>query len=273
VEVLVTGGTGVVGRQVVERLHARGTAVRVLSRRSSLQLPDGVRTFRGDLRSGAGLSEALAGADVVVHCASATGNPLYRPARRTDVDGTRRLLEAARQRGTPHLVYISIVGVDRVPLGYYRAKLETEQVIENSHLPYTILRTTQFHDLVLRVLQTSPAPLLIIPAGFRFQPIHSAEVAERLVELTRSSPAGHVADMGGPQVRGIEDLARTYLVSTGRTRVIVRLPLPGRAAAAFRAGHHLCPERVVGTVSWEDFLTQHLDSSSRNETTRRPRHE
>lgn len=153
-----------------------------------------------------------------------------------------------------------------MPLGYYRAKLETEQVIENSHLPYTILRTTQFHDLILGVLRASPAPLLIIPAGFRFQPIHSAEVAERLVELTRSAPAGRAADMGGPQVRGIEDLARTYLVSTSQKRAIVRLPLPGRAAAAFRAGRHLCPDQAVGTVSWEDFLTQHLDSSSRSIT-------
>lgn len=154
--VLVTGGTGTLGRAVVQRLldaapaGARLTdgrpAVRVLSRRSRSAADDRPYDWAtGDLRSGEGIDAAVTGADVVIHCATTLG--------RGDVEATRRLTDAvARQPdGSPHLVHISIVGIDRIPLGYYRAKLEAERIIESSQVPWTILRATQFHDLIARI--------------------------------------------------------------------------------------------------------------------------
>src|SRR5215218_4933164 len=140
--VLVTGGTGVLGSRVVSRLASGGNAVRVLSRRER-QGGDGVQSFRGELRSGKGLSAAVDGVDTIVHRAS---SPLWR-ARATEVSGLRNLI-AATGAARPHLLYISIVGVDRIPYYYYRAKWEAEQGLSASSLPWTILRATQFHYLI-----------------------------------------------------------------------------------------------------------------------------
>ncbi len=213
--ILVTGGTGTLGRLVTERLRSDGHDVRVLSRRS--------QPYAVDLRDGAGpgLDAAVAGVDVIVHCASTP--------RGGDERAARNLIEAARKAGVGHLVYISIVGVDRVPLGCYRAKLAVEKLVEESGLGWTVLRTTQFHDLVLRVLAgAARLPVLLLPAGVSDQPIAADEVAARLAELAAAPPAGRVADMGGPQVRAFTDLAHAYLRATGKRRPVLRVPLAGR---------------------------------------------
>ena len=142
--ILVTGGSGTLGRGVVARLLAAGHQVRVLSRRP--RPAGGTATAEwvtGDLLCGDGLAGAVTGVEAIVHCA---GDP-RRP--RVDSNGTRNLLRAARAAGAPHLVDISIVGVDRVPYRYYQAKLQAERLIQASGLPWTILRATQFHQLVL----------------------------------------------------------------------------------------------------------------------------
>lgn len=247
-QVLVTGGTGELGRAVVARLVAAGQPVRVLSRRERPAVPPGVGVAQGDLAAGVGVAEAVAGVETVVHCASNS-------RRATDVAGTQRLVAAAATTGVRHLVYISIVGVDRNPFSYYRAKLDAEGIIEQGSVPWTILRATQFHSLLLRFLQSQGRlPVLLVPRGFRFQPIDSGEVAARLVALALDEPAGWVPDMGGPRVRTAEDLARAFLAASERRRPLLRVPLPGRAARAFRAGAQLAPEHADGTITWEDYL-------------------
>lgn len=247
--VLVTGGTGVVGRALVDRLRDRGVAeVRVLTRRPP---EPGLGHVTGDLETGAGLAAAVAGVDVIVHCATAAD--YLRPRR--DVVQARRLL-AALGTARPHLVYISIVGVDRVRFGYYRAKLATEWLIESSGLPWTVLRTTQFHDLALMflMLMTRP-PVVVVPRGFRGQPVDVGEVADRLAALALGAPAGRVPDFGGPRVESAEELTRTYLTATGRRRPALRLPVPGRVAADFRAGGHLLSAGAMrGERTFADYL-------------------
>ncbi|GAA2812204.1 SDR family oxidoreductase [Kitasatospora aburaviensis] len=239
--ILVTGGTGTLGRLVTERLRADGAEVRVLSRHA--------RPYAVDLREGTGLASAVAGVDTVVHCASSP--------RGGDEQAARNLIAAAREAGVRHLVYISIVGVDRVPFPYYRAKLAVERLVEESGLGWTLLRTTQFHDLVLRVLQASAKlPVMLLPAGVADQPIEVAEVAERLAGLAVGAPAGRVADMGGPEVRTFPELARAFLRASDRHRRLLNVPLAGSAYRAFRAGGHLTPERAVGTVTFERFLAE-----------------
>ncbi|MFJ3502700.1 SDR family oxidoreductase [Streptomyces sp. NPDC090135] len=241
--ILVTGGTGTLGRLVAERLREDGAEVRVLSRHA--------RPYAVDLREGTGLDAAVEGVDTVVHCASTP--------RGGDDRAARHLIEASRLAGVRHLVYISIVGVDRVPLGYYRTKLAVEKMIEGSGLGWTVLRTTQFHDLVVEFLRNvARVPVVPLPAGVSDQPIEVAEVAARLAELAAGEPAGRVPDMGGPEVRTLAELARTYLDAIGQHRRLVNVPLAGKAYRGFRAGGHLTPERAVGKVTFEEFLAKRL---------------
>jgi uncharacterized protein YbjT (DUF2867 family) len=168
-------------------------------------------------------------------------------------------MAAAHRSGAPHLVYISIVGVDTVPLGYYRTKLNTERLIRESGLPWTIQRTTQFHDLILLACTAlARLPVMPVPAGISFQPLDVAEVAERLAGLAAAPAAGRVPDMAGPQVRSAAELARSYLRAAGKRRGVLPVRLPGAAAAGFRRGGHLAPDNAVGRVTFEEFLERRL---------------
>jgi uncharacterized protein YbjT (DUF2867 family) len=241
--ILVTGGTGTLGRHVVARLRAAGRDVRVLSRRPHDSEP-GVVFITGDLATGGGLDAAVAGAETIVHCAS---------GRTGDRDATRHLVEAAT--GTTHLVYVSIVGVDRLDLGYYRSKLESERVIIDSGVPWTILRATQFYDLVLRgARMLGKLPVVPAPAGFRTQPVDADEVAERLVALALGQPAGRVPDIAGPDVYGFADLIRGYLASRHKRRPVVSLWIPGLGKIRDGALLPVDSGAERGTRTWAEFL-------------------
>jgi uncharacterized protein YbjT (DUF2867 family) len=164
------------------------------------------------------------------------------------------LLGAARATGTLHLVYVSIVGVDRVPYRYYRAKLEAERLIQGSGLPWTILRATQFHQLVLLVARgLARLPVVPVPAATSVQPIDAAEVADRLASLAAGPPAGRVADLGGPQIWPAAELLRACLDAAGRRRPALPVRLPGAVFAGYRRGGHLAPDRAMGRRTWEEF--------------------
>lgn len=264
--ILLTGGTGTLGRLVVPLLREAGHPVRVLSRRRAdrgADPGDGVELVTGDLATGDGVDAAVEGAGIVVHCAgSAKG----------DEDKARHLVAAAARARVRHLVYISVVGADRVPVvsgvdrsafGYFAAKRAAERLVEDSGLPWTTLRATQFHDLTLTVArQLARMPVIPVPAGVRFQPVDSGEVATRLVELTLGPPSGLVPDIAGPQVHGMDELVRGYLRASGKRRLILPVPVPGGAARAIRAGANLAPDRAVGRRTWEEFLADRVRSDA-----------
>ncbi len=261
--ILVTGGTGTLGRLVVRRLRDAGYDIRVLSRRHH-EAADGIEFVTGDLATGEGIEPAVDGAGTIVHCA---GSP------KGDEDKARNLVRAASRAGAAHLVYISVVGADRIPIasrveramfGYFGSKAAAERIVADSGLPFTTLRATQFHDLTLTVAQQmAKLPVIPAPAGFRFQPVDAGEVAARLRELALGKPAGLVPDMGGPRAYRVADLLRGYLRATHRHRLIVPLPLPGKAARAFRAGANLAPEQAVGHRTWEEFLADRVSYQER----------
>jgi uncharacterized protein YbjT (DUF2867 family) len=245
VRILVTGGTGQLGTAVVPRLRAAGEEVRVLSRGRS------PGTVPGDLRTGRGIDSALAGVDVVVHCATD-----FRHETRL----ARTLVEAARWAGAPHLVYVSIVGVDRVPLGYYRAKHESEEIIAASGLPYTIQRATQFHALVRTLFAgASRLPVLPVPR-VRFQPVDVRDVAERLAALALGEPAGRAPDFGGPEILAAAELAQAVAEASGRRRRIVPVSVPGETFRAYASGGHLAPEHRDGTITFGQYLAGQADA-------------
>jgi uncharacterized protein YbjT (DUF2867 family) len=266
--ILVTGGTGTLGRQVVPRLRDAGCDVRVFSRPSDKGAEaskggEGIEFFTGDLATGEGIDAAVKGTEIIMHCA---GTP------KGDEVKAQHLVRAASRAQARHLVFISVVGADRIPVvsgvdramfGYFASKLAAEQVIADSGLPWTTLRATQFHDLTLATIrQLTKLPVVPVPAGWRVQPVDSGEVAARLVELALGPPAGLVPDLGGPRIYELADLVRSYLRAGGRHRPILPVRLPGRANRAYRAGANLTPDRAVGRRTWEEFLADRVSSPS-----------
>ena len=251
--VLVTGGTGVLGSRVVSRLAAMGHDVKIFSRRVGAG-EGGATVVRGEMRSGQGLREAVAGVESIVHCASSA---LWR-ARTTEVQGVRNLIEAV-DGAQPHLLYISIVGVDRIPYYYYRAKWEAEQIVEAGSLPWTILRATQFHSLPSTYALGS---FIAMPKGIRAQLVDASEVAGRLVELVEAGPGHRVPDFGGPEVLSIRDVARLRQEIRGERLRVIETPALGKTVAAFKAGHNLCPDQAEGRITHEEYLRSILDFDS-----------
>ncbi len=259
--ILVTGGTGTLGHLVVPRLRDAGCAVRVLSRRRR-EAEEGSAFVTGDLATGEGIDAAVEGAAIIVHCAGTA---------KGDEDKARHLVQAAARAGVRHLVFISVVGADRVPVvsavdramfGYFASKRAAERLVEDSGLPWTTLRATQFYDSLLKVASgMAKMPVVPVAAGFRFQPIDTGEVADRLVELALGAPAGLAPDMAGPRVYEMAELLRAYLRARGTHRLLVPLRLPGAAVRAYRAGANLAPDRAVGQRTWEEFLAERVRSS------------
>jgi uncharacterized protein YbjT (DUF2867 family) len=227
--ILVTGASGNLGSALLPRLAA-GFEVRPMSRRAR---PGWVAA---DLSTGTGVSDAIRGADVVVHLASSPTK-----TRRTDVDGTRRLLAPT----VKHFVYVSIIGVDRVPLPYYRMKLAAERVVAASGVPYTILRAAQFPQLIDALLK-----MPVIDRSLLFQPVAVEDVAARIVELVAAPPVEGIVELAGPERLTLGELAR----DAPRVRVPIRIP--GRIAGAIRAGALTTDAEPRGVRTWRD---RHLD--------------
>ena len=154
-----------------------------------------------------------------------------------DVAGTRRLVEAVDRERLRHLVYVSIVGVDRIPYGYYRAKFAAEQVLLASGLPVTLLRVTQFHDFIDFLLDSARrGPVLPVPMGWRVQPVDVGDVAAHVVDVVTAPPSGGVVEFGGPEELSAADLARSWAAVRAPGTHVVATPVPGKLGAAFRDG-------------------------------------
>ena len=236
--ILITGGTGRLGRHVVAALRAHKATLRILSRRA------GDDHVIADLATGDGLTAALDGVATVVHLAT---------SRSKDIEQTRRLLDAMAGTGA-HLIFISIVGVDRIPYGYYRDKVASETAIEGSGVPFTIIRVAQFHGFVHEVLEAQRGLPVTMVLPVSAQTIHMPEVAERLVELVEAGPSGRVADLGGPEQLTLREYARQWQAARGVRRPIWALNLPGKTMAAFKAGHHMPGLPGAGRVTYREFL-------------------
>jgi uncharacterized protein YbjT (DUF2867 family) len=239
--------------------------VRVLSRHSHKAESDrdGIEYVTGDLATGEGVEAAVEGTEIIVFCAGSF---------KGDTAQIQHLVQAASRAGARHLLYISVVGADRVPVvsgvdramfTYFASKLAAERAVADSGIPWTTLRATQFYDAFLLVAQQmAKLPVIPVPAGFRFQPIDTDEVAARLAELALGKPVGLAPDIAGPKIYGMDELLRAYLHATHKRRPMIPLWLPGKAARAVKAGAILAPERAVGKRTWEEFMAEQVSSAS-----------
>jgi uncharacterized protein YbjT (DUF2867 family) len=243
--ILVTGGTGNLGRHVVPLLRAQGRSIRVLSR--SQHSGEGIEYVVGDTVGGGGLDAAVAGVDTILHLAGSS---------KGDDTGTKHLVDAAHAAGVGHLVMISVVGADRMPIGYFRAKARAEQALADSGVPWTVLRAAQFHDLVWMMFGgLAKSPIVPAPRAIRLEPVDVGAVASRLAELVDAAPAGRVADLAGPEVLDAPTLLRAIVAARGVRRTFMPMGVPGAVGRAYRAGDNLAgPDAMRAGCTWREYL-------------------
>ncbi|TMC81753.1 MAG: SDR family oxidoreductase [Chloroflexi bacterium] len=216
--VLVTGGTGTLGRHVVMLLRQSGHRARILSRE-----PRGhVDAVQGDLKSGTGLGKAVMGMGGIVHAAT----------------GAR---ESMASRAADH-----------------RTKFRAEAIVREDLVPWSILRATQFHDLIEIVLGgfTRLPGVAAIPFRWQFQPVDTREVAQRVVDVVLQEPAGMLPDFGGPEVRDFESIAESWLKARKRNRRLINLKLPFRFSRQFAEGILTCPDHKDGKITFDQYLQE-----------------
>lgn len=253
--VLVTGGTGTLGSAFVDAAIEAGHSVRILSRRPRPENgTNDVEWAQADLATGDGMPEAISGADAILHAATSPG---FRAAK-VDVEGTRRLVEASHAAGVEHFIYPSIVGVDEIPFSYYRHKLEAERIVEESRVPHSILRATQFHAFVDQLISAAMRlPLLtLLPTDFLVQSVAASEVAGHLSRLLDGGASGRLPNFGGPEVHHLGDMASVWMEARRTQKQVVPLPLPGQMAQAFREGKNTDATRKEGSITWREWLNE-----------------
>lgn len=260
--VLVTGGTGHLGREVVRVLRPTHR-VRVLTRRPSTG--EAEEQVRGDLATGEGLTEALDGVDTVVHAATCSPaaqrgslrpTDFWRSPPEVDVDGTSRLLDTAAQSGVDHFVHISLVGVEQPALPYVQLKHTAEELVSVSDVPWTILRSTLFYWLLDRLLDRAARwPLLPLAGGLPSQPVSEADFAGFVVERVTEGPSGRIEDFGGPEVTALGQLVQEWCRARHDRVRLLQLPAPGKVQRIAR--RMTAPSGRRGTTSWQEWLAAH----------------
>jgi uncharacterized protein YbjT (DUF2867 family) len=238
--ILVTGATGQLGAPTIAALRAGGNGVRGLSSRG------GTGIIAANLLTGDGVDAALAGMETVVHVAATN--------TKKDIALTENLVASASRAGVGHLLIISIVGIESIPIPFYRDRLAIEEIVAASGIPFTILRATQFHSFVDNVYASQRfSPVVVGPAA-RSQPIAVEEVAGRLAELAVGGPRGRVADIGGPEQLTNRETYRLWKNATGGHRPGISIRIPGKIFAAYDAGKNLAAGTPFGRRTFSDYL-------------------
>ena len=256
-KILITGGTGNLGKQVVDLLLLhKEFEVNILSSRANAHSSDNVKIFKGDLANNVGLANATEEAEIIIHCASNASN-----FKQVDIDGTYNLLNSLNKK-IRHFIYISIVGVDKSSYPYYQAKHQVEKMIAGSGIPYTVLRTTQFHSFVLAMLQpfieNKTNGVIKIPPGMIFQSVDIKEVSKKLVEISLEEATGLLPDFGGPDILSFENMCQDYLRIMKLEGIIEPADIEGARYELFRTEVNLCPHNVFGTITWQKYLKDNL---------------
>jgi uncharacterized protein YbjT (DUF2867 family) len=249
--IAVAGGTGTLGAPLVAELARRGDQVLALSRTAPAGLPSGAAHRSVDLGSDAGLPEALAGVEVLVDAANTS------PSKGEELVAiTQRLLGAAAAAGVGHFVGVSIVGCDRVPMPYYKAKVAQEKAIAAGGVPWSLLRASQFHALLDWAFGTAARWRLLPTGSARLQPVDAPVVAARLAEAARAEPTGRLPDVAGPEIQTLSELAHAWRAARGRRLLPLRIPTIGKIGRPLREAALCDPAAVAGGPTFERWLAE-----------------
>ncbi len=249
--VLVTGGTGVLGREIVSRLLDKGDTVRILSR-SPRRGTTNVEWAQAQMLTGEGLPEALQGVGVIIHAATDTR------LGKTDVEMTRRLLDRAKPAGIGYFLFISIVGSDKTSFSYHKVKVACEALARDSGIPSASLRFTQFYEFIDLLLHTfTRLPVGFLPMDWKSQPMDVGEAADQVVRVVGERPSGLQPDIAGPEVLTFREMLRAWQQARGSHKLVLPLPVPGELSAAFRQGLLTSPDARVGKLTWAQWLDHH----------------
>ncbi|GAB3964968.1 NAD(P)H-binding protein [Spirosoma terrae] len=261
-KILVVGGSGVLGSSVVATLQQEQADFLSGSRKpikndsySVVSQSTNTPWQRIDLATGEGLRQALEGVDTVFHLASAPtkiGNEPF------DVVATRNLLNALNQSDVKHLIYSSIVGVDTIQYSYYRAKRSAERLIQASQIPYTILRATQFHNLLdFAIGKLLSLPIGFIPRQLKVQPIHVDTVTAELYRLVQAGPQQTIINLGGPKVYDVGTMTQLWMKARNVSKPVIPIPTVGSLMKSLAKGENTCPnKKAIDSADWEEYLRE-----------------
>lgn len=251
--VLITGGTGTLGQELSRQLLEKDYIVNILSSKEKPEIDYFTHIFQADLTDPESLKVALENAEIIIHCAS---NP--RNAQQVDIEGTENLLGLLDKNKCRHFIYVSIAGVDKSDYPYYQTKYAVEKLIQKSDIPYSILRATQFHDLVLhRIIQAfdrgTGLPIQI-PANMQFQSVDKTDVAACIIEIIQGEPLAGIRTIGGPEILTLEQMIQAYFAQLDRHDSFEYIESTLAFHQVFTTGINLCPENAVNGITWEEYL-------------------
>jgi len=251
-KIVVFGGSGLIGSRLVTRLRERGNEVVAASPESGV-----------DAITGKGLAQAVAGARAAVDVMNSPSWEDSAVMKFFDTT-TRNLLAAEGKAGVGHHVALSVAGTDRLQeSGYFRAKFAQEKLIAGSGIPYTIVRATQFFEFIGGIAQASTKGQVVRLPPALIQPMAADDVALALADYTLGPPQNRIVEIGGPEVIGLDELVRRFLIATGDARQVVTdakapyygIPIRERSLLPDNPAH-------LGTIRLDDWIAHHRQAGS-----------
>lgn len=252
-KILITGSTGQLGSALLNELKNSNYEVKITSRRK----PAGEEQFKwvySDLLSGEGLDDAVKDVDVIIHAAT---SPM-KHSQMVEVVGFKEFLSKAQH--VKHFIYPSIVGIEEIPYKYYKQKVEAENVLKNSSIPYTIIRATQFHQFVENLFLSKPLlKRYIIPGDFKCQSVDVNEFAKYLISLVGKNPQGRIDDFGGPAIMTLREMAELKIKMNKEQNKVLNIAFPGKLYKSFTDGKNTNSIRKMGKVTFEEYLSKKMN--------------
>jgi uncharacterized protein YbjT (DUF2867 family) len=251
--ILVTGSTGQLGSALLNQLKVSDYKVKITSRRK----PDGIGHFEwvySDLLSGEGLDEAVKDVEVIIHAAT---SPI-KNSRLIEVSGLEKFL--SKLQDIKQFIYPSIVGIEEIPLKYYKLKYEGEELLKNSSIPYTIVRATQFHGFVENLFLSKPIfKRYVIPGNIKFQSVDAGEFANHLIDLINKGPQGRTDDFAGPDIMTSREMAELKIKIKNETNKVFSFSVPGKLYKSFVDGKNTNFNQKKGKITFEEYLRNRMD--------------
>lgn len=249
-KILITGANGDLGQHLIKILENEFPLI-LCTRRQKNKTAEGIEWRKFDLENPTSIS--MDGVKTIFHLASS----IEKKSFKIDVEGTKNLLEQALKNNVKHFIFISIVGVGRLPTKYFRIKNQVEHEIQQSGIPYTILRATQFFPFFEQeIIKYLRFPIAFLPSGILYQPIETSIVAKKMVEISLAGPLNSILEIGGPEVVNFGEAARILMESRSVSKPIVNVPLSllGKLGKELKNGVLTTNESNQDSATWTEWL-------------------